>query len=521
MANKRINDLPAVTSTTVGDKLPIDGATTRGITVEDFFSDKRSLLEIDNVDNTSDVNKPVSTAQAAAIAVVQSDIDTHEANTSNPHAVTKAQVGLGNVDNTSDLNKPISTATQTALNAKANTSDLGTAAFQPTTAFATAAQGTKADSALQPAAIGTSVQAFDADLSAIAGLTGTNTIPYRSGANTWGGVTIGSGLSFSGGTLAATGGGGGSSIAQPQGRLTLTSGVAVTTADVTGATSIFFTPSGGGVLPIWNGSAFVPTSFSELTLALDATSAHAGYHQSGKNFDLFAVTDSGTVRLGTGPAWSSDTSRGTGAGTTELDFSKSGIPTNKNSITLRFGSASGNTLSVAANQATYLGSFRAIADGQAADTKAQRLLYNAYNQTTRAVRVADPALSWTYSTASWRQANGSTSNQIDVLDGLGGMVASLQSLSFSNNSTATQRQVRAGIGLDSTSGIASGSTGGAGSVVNTSALIITSFHNGSVGLGKHSLTWLEFGGGTDTQTWFGTDTTAANFQSGITGSILN
>ena len=46
----------------------------------------------------------------------------HIANTSNPHSVTKTQVGLGNVDNTSDVNKPISTATQTALNAKANAS---------------------------------------------------------------------------------------------------------------------------------------------------------------------------------------------------------------------------------------------------------------------------------------------------------------------------------------------------------------------------------------------------------------
>lgn len=38
--------------------------------------------------------------------------------TSNPHVVTKSEVGLGNVDNTSDLNKPVSTATQTALNLK-------------------------------------------------------------------------------------------------------------------------------------------------------------------------------------------------------------------------------------------------------------------------------------------------------------------------------------------------------------------------------------------------------------------
>lgn len=44
--------------------------------------------------------------------------DSHLENTSNPHSVTKTQVGLGNVDNTSDMNKPISTATQAALDAK-------------------------------------------------------------------------------------------------------------------------------------------------------------------------------------------------------------------------------------------------------------------------------------------------------------------------------------------------------------------------------------------------------------------
>lgn len=42
----------------------------------------------------------------------------HIYDTNNPHNVTKSQVGLGNVDNTSDANKPISTATQTALDGK-------------------------------------------------------------------------------------------------------------------------------------------------------------------------------------------------------------------------------------------------------------------------------------------------------------------------------------------------------------------------------------------------------------------
>lgn len=52
--------------------------------------------------------------------------ESHAASTSNPHSVTKSQVGLGNVDNTSDVNKPISTATQTALDAKQATLVSGT-----------------------------------------------------------------------------------------------------------------------------------------------------------------------------------------------------------------------------------------------------------------------------------------------------------------------------------------------------------------------------------------------------------
>jgi len=46
-------------------------------------------------------------------------VSTHLANTENPHAVTKAQLGLGNVDNTADVDKPVSTAQQAALDGKA------------------------------------------------------------------------------------------------------------------------------------------------------------------------------------------------------------------------------------------------------------------------------------------------------------------------------------------------------------------------------------------------------------------
>ena len=51
------------------------------------------------------------------------DLTAHINNKTNPHSVTKEQVGLSNVDNTSDVNKPISTATQSALDLKQNITD--------------------------------------------------------------------------------------------------------------------------------------------------------------------------------------------------------------------------------------------------------------------------------------------------------------------------------------------------------------------------------------------------------------
>jgi hypothetical protein len=54
-------------------------------------------------------------ARAKADTTVNAKVDSHIGNKSNPHGVTKAQVGLGNVNNTSDADKPVSTAQATAI----------------------------------------------------------------------------------------------------------------------------------------------------------------------------------------------------------------------------------------------------------------------------------------------------------------------------------------------------------------------------------------------------------------------
>lgn len=89
----------------------------------------KNQVGLPNVDNTSDLNKPISTAVQSALDAKASAaaLSAHISNTSNPHSVTKAQVGLPLAENTADLDKPISTATQTALDAKQSLSAKGAA----------------------------------------------------------------------------------------------------------------------------------------------------------------------------------------------------------------------------------------------------------------------------------------------------------------------------------------------------------------------------------------------------------
>jgi len=79
----------------------------------------RAGLLISNVNNTSDLLKPISTATQTALNL-KANVDGSNIN----FTLFKTSMSLNNVDNTSDILKPISTATQVALNSKANDSDV-------------------------------------------------------------------------------------------------------------------------------------------------------------------------------------------------------------------------------------------------------------------------------------------------------------------------------------------------------------------------------------------------------------
>jgi len=63
----------------------------------------------------------IGLAKREEVLSVDDDLGVHMSNVASPHNVTKAQVGLNNVDNVSDMNKPISTAVLAALNTKIET----------------------------------------------------------------------------------------------------------------------------------------------------------------------------------------------------------------------------------------------------------------------------------------------------------------------------------------------------------------------------------------------------------------
>ena len=84
----------------------------------------------------------------------------------------------------------------------------------------------------------------------------------------------------------------------PGGRLTLTSNTPVMTADATAQGTVYYAPYVNARLPIYDGSVWAMKAFAQLSLTLNSTD-----NVSGSLYDIFAFDNSGTLTLGTGPAW--------------------------------------------------------------------------------------------------------------------------------------------------------------------------------------------------------------------------
>lgn len=288
-------------------------------------------------------------------------------------------------------------------------------------------------------------------------------------------------------------------LSNPQGRITLTSGVAVMATTVASATTVYYTPAGGNQVPIYDGSNFIVTTFSELSqTTTDATKSPAAV-TTNKNYDLFVWNDSGTVRCTRGPAWSSDTSRGIGAGTSELQL-VNGIYTNKVAI----------TNGPAANRGTFVGTIRSNGSSTidwilgTSGVAGVLGVWNNYNRVYVATTSYDSTASWTYSSATARQARASAVNQISFVSGLPEeALEASYNVSF-NTGAASGASLSAGIALDSTSSFDKRGITTNNSATQFGATICVRMAYAPQ-IGYHYVSANEAGDGTNTTTFVGGD----------------
>lgn len=241
-----------------------------------------------------------------------------------------------------------------------------------------------------------------------------------------------------------------------QGRLTLTASTPVMTADVSGATTIRYTPYTGSYVPVYDGVNFVMTNVSsELTQSTTDTTKSPAAVAANKNYDMFVWNDAGTVRCTRGPMWSTDTTRGTGAGSTEL---------------IRLGGTLVNAYAItngpAANRGTYVGTVRSNAastidfiQGGAAPggVEAKINLWNMYNRIKCSAYSADSGGNYTYTTATWRAARASNNNRISFIIGVQEDAVTVDYGTFIYNISSGYAQI--GLGFDTTSAVSSYNSG--------------------------------------------------------------
>ena len=286
-----------------------------------------------------------------------------------------------------------------------------------------------------------------------------------------------------------------------QGRLTLVTLTPVMASSQSGKNTIYYTPYVGNQVALYNGTAFNNTSFAELTnITSNSSVGNAGPAAvaANSNYDLFVWSNSGTVTLTRGPAWTSDTGRGTGAGTTELQRIN-GIWTNKNAITNGPG----------ANRGTYVGTVRS--DGSSlinfvlggvstGGTAAILGVWNTYNRVAVKGFIGDNTASWTYTTATVRAANGTNAMRVSYVQGLQEDFLETTYTVTATNSTGPVAQ-NAGVCSDTTSSFA----GRVGYVVGTTATAYVPLTGSyaAQGLGFHYTQACEYSVASGTSTWYG------------------
>ena len=270
------------------------------------------------------------------------------------------------------------------------------------------------------------------------------------------------------------------------GRLTLESGVPVSTTDQTSKTIVYYTPYNGNTLSLYNGTSWNSYTFSEVSISL-------GTLTSGKNYDVFAYVSGSTVTLELGAAWTSDTAR-------------------SDAISL----LNGVYVKTSNNTRRYLGTFRTTATTTTEDSSTKRFLWSINNQQQRSMLRNESTASWTYQALAYRYVNNSSSNRVEVVCGLPSFLYLTCNLWYTNATTV--QGIRTAIGEDSSTTPATECIIGDGATIPGYYLGASAFLSKTSATGYHFYAWMESTFTTVAVTIYGQDTVYR--KTGITGYFI-
>lgn len=274
-------------------------------------------------------------------------------------------------------------------------------------------------------------------------------------------------------------------------RLTLSSGLPITTSDVTGSTAIYMTPFKSTRIALWTGSLWKQLSTGEINFSL-------GTLLSGTAYDVFAyINGSNTVSLELSNPWASTTSR------TDALAQQDGVWVKSVNATRR-----------------YVGTFFTTATTTTEDSRTNRYVWNMYNQVPRQLykSEATSTANWQYGSTTVRAANGNSANSFNYMSGDPNGATLLDARVFESSGGVVSGSGRVGIGIDSTT--TNSSIFNSIEDTNTSQADSGPFavYQGYPGIGKHNIVWLEWAQSGSNTRFFGTQ--SGDSVHGIIGTIL-
>lgn len=261
--------------------------------------------------------------------------------------------------------------------------------------------------------------------------------------------------------------GGGTVTSYPaDGRLTLESGVPISTTDQSAKATLYYTPYIGDQIAIYNGSSWDRLTFTELSLSL------AGYTAS-KPYDIFIYSNSGTPTLES-LIWTDGTTRATAL------VRQNGILCKTGALTRR-----------------YLGTIYINASGgQTEDTLTQRFVWNYYNRVNKSMVKSDGTYN-RYSTNTWRYYNNDSTLKMEAIIGyvednvswiIGG----------SGNSDNASKSWGVGIGLNASNAL----SGYSAASTSANVIHLSEGYNTYPALGYNYFALIQTGAGANTQDFY-------------------